>query len=75
MWVVIGGHRVTHTNVLSRLGIGADFTRLGLHGTLVVNDVFTDWARGRKVRALAAAPPPISSLPGGEAGPLTDARH
>lgn len=37
-----GGPGITHTNVLPRLGIGADFTRQGLHGTLVMNDVLTD---------------------------------
>lgn len=54
----MGGHGITHTNVLPRLGIGADFAGQGLHSTLVMNGVLTDWARG-KVRALAAAPPPF----------------
>lgn len=66
----MSGHGVTHTNVLPRLGVGADFTGQGLHGTLVVNDVFTDWARGRKVSILAAASSLISSLPGGQAASL-----
>lgn len=42
------GHGVTHTNVFPRLGIGADFTRLGLHGTVVMNSVLTDWGEGRR---------------------------
>lgn len=41
-------HGVTHTNVFPRLGIGADFTRLGLHGTVVMNNVLTDWGEGRR---------------------------
>lgn len=69
------GMGVTHTNVLPRLGIGADFTRQSLHGTLVVNGVLTDWARGKKIRALAKAPLFSSSLPGGEVGSLTETRH
>lgn len=34
-------HMCLDTNVLPRLGIGADFTGQGLHGTLVMNSVFT----------------------------------
>lgn len=40
------GHGVTHTNVFPRLGIGADVTRQGLHGTAVMNNVLTNWGEG-----------------------------
>jgi hypothetical protein len=57
-------HGITHTNVLPRLGISADFTRPGLHGTLVVNSVLANWRTGKKVRALAGALLPLFSILG-----------
>lgn len=63
-------HGVTHTNVFPRLGIGADFTRLGLHGTVVMNNVLTDWGEGRRSEPWLW-PSPLFSFLGSEEGSLT----
>lgn len=61
MWVVWGGRGITHTDVLPRLGVRADLTRQGLHGTLVVNDVLTDW-REEEGQRLSYSPSPYFLL-------------